>query len=59
MVAPILGMEPPVGVKPITDERVRGNSIRLYACSQLGWQTTMTKELADPASGQQTDPVHL
>ena len=49
MVETILGREPPQGsgAKPITDERVRGSLMELFAAARLGWRKTDRIEQAN------------
>ena len=47
MVATILGKEPASGVKPITDEKIRGSFTDLYVRSRLGWTQTVRNEIAN------------
>ena len=47
MVATILGIDPPKGVKPILDDKIRGSFADLYARSRLGWSTTVRNEIAN------------
>ena len=41
------GTDPPPGFKPITDEKVRGNLIDLFAPAQLNWRKTVRNEHAN------------
>src|SRR5215470_18111655 len=47
MISVIKGADPPPGFKPITDEKVRGSLIELFAAAQLGWRKTVRTEHAN------------
>jgi len=47
MITTIMGTDPPPGFKPITDEKVRGNLIELFAPAQLNWRKTVRNEHAN------------
>ena len=49
MVDTILGREPSQGsgAKPITDERVRGSLMELFAAARMGWRKTDRIEQAN------------
>ena len=47
LVATILGVEPSAGVKQITDEKIRGSLLDLFARSRLGWSTTVRNEIVN------------
>ena len=47
LVATILGVEPSAGVKQISDEKIRGSLLDLFARSRLGWSTTVRNEIAN------------
>ena len=47
LVATIPGVEPSAGVKQITDEKIRGSLLDLFARSRLGWSTTARNEIAN------------
>jgi hypothetical protein len=47
MVATILGREPPPGITPITDPKIRASFAELFARTRMGWQTTVKNEIAN------------
>ena len=47
LVATILGIDPPKGIKPITDDKIRGSFTDLYVRSRLGWTQTVRNEIAN------------
>jgi len=47
MISVIKGSDPPPGFKPITDEKVRGSLIELFAAAQLNWRKTVRTEHAN------------
>ncbi len=50
MVATILGREPPPGITPITDPKIRASFAELFARTRMGWQTTVKTEIANADS---------
>ena len=49
IVATALGLPPPPGVKPITDERVRASFAELFAAARMDWRKTVRQEHANAA----------
>jgi hypothetical protein len=47
MVATILGRDPPPGIKPITEPKVRASFAELFARGRMGWRDTMRSEMAN------------
>ena len=47
MISVIMGSDPPPGFKPITDEKVRGSLLELFAAAQLNWRKTVRQEHAN------------
>ena len=47
IISTMLGIEPPAGIKPITDEKTRGSFTDLFARSRLGWKQTVRNEVAN------------
>jgi hypothetical protein len=47
MVATILGRQPPPGITPITDPKIRASFAELFARTRMGWQTTVKNEIAN------------
>lgn len=47
MVATILGREPPPGITPITDPKIRASFAELFARTRMGWQNTVRTEIAN------------
>ena len=47
MIATIMGTKPPEGFAPITDEKVRGSLLELFAAAQLNWRKTVRQEHAN------------
>ena len=50
MISVIMGSDPPPGFKPITDEKVRGSLLELFAAAQLNWRKTVRQEHANADS---------
>jgi len=50
MISVIMGSDPPPGFKPITDEKVRGSPLELFAAAQLNWRKTVRQEHANADS---------
>ena len=47
MISVIMGSDPPPGFTPITDEKVRGSLLELFAAAQLNWRKTVRQEHAN------------
>jgi len=47
MIATIMGTKPSEGFAPITDEKVRGSLLELFAAAQLNWRKTVRQEHAN------------
>jgi len=47
MISVIMGTDPPPGFKPITDEKVRGSLLELFAAARLNWRKTVRTEHAN------------
>ena len=47
IISTMLGIEPPAGIKPITDEKTRGSFTDLFARSRLGWKQTVRNEIGN------------
>ena len=56
IVATALGLPPPPGVKPITDERVRASFAELFAAARMDWRKTVRQEHAN-ATGSDGKPL--
>jgi hypothetical protein len=51
MIATMLGSKVPEGVTPITDERVRGRLMELYAAQRMNWRKTVVNQHDGKAGG--------
>jgi hypothetical protein len=47
MVATILGRDPPPGIKPITEPKVRASFAELFARTRMGWRETIRSEVGN------------
>jgi hypothetical protein len=56
IVATALGLPPPPGIKPITDEKVRASFAELFAAARMDWRKTVRTEHAN-ATGPDGKPV--
>jgi hypothetical protein len=51
MIATIFGSKVPEGMTPITDERVRGRLMELYAAQRMDWRKTVINQHEGKAGG--------
>ena len=47
MVATILGRDPPPGIKPITEPKVRASFAELFARTRMGWRETIRSDVGN------------